>query len=85
MLFHTLFHMFHSLFNKCVQIGPHIQGVVDSSTDVDLLWTEIKAARDILTHIQSMRQGRFQDVPVTVQSEVIIQFRITVKYLINKV
>ncbi|XP_056093200.1 von Willebrand factor A domain-containing protein 3A isoform X2 [Rhinichthys klamathensis goyatoka] len=33
-------------------------GVVDSSTDVDLLWEEIKAARDVLTQIQDMRQGR---------------------------
>ncbi|XP_056607675.1 von Willebrand factor A domain-containing protein 3A isoform X2 [Triplophysa dalaica] len=45
-------------------------GVIDSSTDVEMLWTEIKTARDILTHIHSMRQGRFQGIPVTVQSEI---------------
>ncbi|XP_059413501.1 von Willebrand factor A domain-containing protein 3A isoform X2 [Carassius carassius] len=45
-------------------------GVVDSSTDVDLLWVEIKAARSVLTQIQSMRQGRLGDTAVTVDSEV---------------
>ncbi|KAG1961524.1 von Willebrand factor A domain-containing protein 3A [Pimephales promelas] len=39
-------------------------GVVDSSTDVDLLWEEIKAARDVLTQIQDMRQGRVGDTAV---------------------
>ncbi|XDV14085.1 hypothetical protein PO909_002301, partial [Leuciscus waleckii] len=45
-------------------------GVVDSSTDVDLLWEEIKAARDVLTQIQDMRQGRVGDTAVTVESEI---------------
>uniref|UniRef100_A0A9J8CR63 von Willebrand factor A domain containing 3A n=1 Tax=Cyprinus carpio carpio TaxID=630221 RepID=A0A9J8CR63_CYPCA len=45
-------------------------GVVDSSTDVDLLWAEIKAARSVLTQIQNMRQGRLGDTAVTVDSEV---------------
>ncbi|ROL54745.1 von Willebrand factor A domain-containing protein 3A, partial [Anabarilius grahami] len=45
-------------------------GVVDSSTDVDLLWAEIKAARDVLTQIQNMRQGRLGDTAVTVESEI---------------
>ncbi|XP_077086806.1 von Willebrand factor A domain-containing protein 3A isoform X2 [Siphateles boraxobius] len=39
-------------------------GVVDSSTDVDLLWEEIKASRDVLTQIQDMRQGRLEDTAV---------------------
>lgn len=55
------------------------QGVVDSSTDVDLLWTEIKAARDVLTQIQNMRQGRLGDTAVTVESEVILHI-VTQKY-----
>ncbi|XP_067279931.1 von Willebrand factor A domain-containing protein 3A isoform X1 [Pseudorasbora parva] len=45
-------------------------GVLDSSTDVDLLWAEIKAARDVLTQIQNMRQGRLGDTAVTVESEI---------------
>ncbi|KAI2644677.1 von Willebrand factor A domain-containing protein 3A [Labeo rohita] len=45
-------------------------GVVDSSTDVDLLWVEIKAARNVLTQIQNMRQGRLGDAAVTVESEI---------------
>ncbi|XP_016379723.1 von Willebrand factor A domain-containing protein 3A-like [Sinocyclocheilus rhinocerous] len=45
-------------------------GVVDSSTDVDLLWAEIKAARNVLTQIQNMRQGRLGDTAVTVDSEI---------------
>lgn len=55
------------------------QGVVDSSTDVDLLWAEIKAARDVLTQIQNMRQGRLGDTAVTVESEVILHI-VTQKY-----
>nr|XP_055040056.1 von Willebrand factor A domain-containing protein 3A isoform X4 [Misgurnus anguillicaudatus] len=45
-------------------------GVVDSSTDMELLWTEIKAARDILNQIQSIRLGQLEGIPVTVQSEI---------------
>ncbi|KAF4115471.1 hypothetical protein G5714_002960 [Onychostoma macrolepis] len=45
-------------------------GVVDSSTDIDLLWAEIKAARNVLTQIQNMRQGRLGDTAVTVESEI---------------
>lgn len=42
------------------------QGVVDSSTDVELLWTEIKAARELLGHTEVLRQGRLRDMSVTV-------------------
>ncbi|XP_051573656.1 von Willebrand factor A domain-containing protein 3A-like [Myxocyprinus asiaticus] len=46
-------------------------GVVDNSTDVELLWAEIKAARDVLAQIQSMRQGQLGDRAVTVtESEI---------------
>ncbi|XP_052396486.1 von Willebrand factor A domain-containing protein 3A [Carassius gibelio] len=48
-------------------------GVVDSSTDVDLLWAEIKAARSVLTQIQSMRQGRLGDAAVTVDAELSLE------------
>ncbi|XP_026073328.1 von Willebrand factor A domain-containing protein 3A isoform X3 [Carassius auratus] len=48
-------------------------GVVDSSTDVDLLWAEIKAARSVLTQIQSMRQGRLGDTAVTVDAELSLE------------
>nr|XP_046193037.1 von Willebrand factor A domain-containing protein 3A [Oncorhynchus gorbuscha] len=41
-------------------------GVVDSSTDVELLWTEIKAARELLGHTEALRQGRLGDMTVTV-------------------
>ncbi|XP_029626803.1 von Willebrand factor A domain-containing protein 3A isoform X3 [Salmo trutta] len=41
-------------------------GVVDSSTDVELLWTEIKAARELLGHTEALRQGRLGDMSVTV-------------------
>lgn len=55
------------------------QGVVDGSTDVDLLWAEIKAARDVLIQIQNMRQGRLGDTAVTVESEVILH-KVTLKH-----
>ncbi|XP_041720237.2 von Willebrand factor A domain-containing protein 3A isoform X2 [Coregonus clupeaformis] len=41
-------------------------GVVDSSTDVELLWTEIKAARELLGYTKALRQGRLGDMTVTV-------------------
>ncbi|XP_038841640.1 von Willebrand factor A domain-containing protein 3A [Salvelinus namaycush] len=41
-------------------------GVVDSSTDVELLWTEIKAARELLGHTEALRQGRLGEMNVTV-------------------
>ncbi|XP_031670162.1 von Willebrand factor A domain-containing protein 3A isoform X2 [Oncorhynchus kisutch] len=41
-------------------------GVVDSSTDLELLWTEIKAARELLGHTEALRQGRLGDMTVTV-------------------
>lgn len=67
---------------NCIGISVCVfvcQGVVDSSTDVDLLWAEIKAARDVLTQIQNMRQGRLGDTAVTVESEVILHI-VTQKY-----
>ncbi|XP_051995866.1 LOW QUALITY PROTEIN: von Willebrand factor A domain-containing protein 3A [Xyrauchen texanus] len=48
----------HHLFSAAL-------GVVDNSTDVELLWVEIKAARDVLAQIQSMRQGQLGDRAVT--------------------
>ncbi|XP_003198235.4 von Willebrand factor A domain-containing protein 3A isoform X1 [Danio rerio] len=45
-------------------------GVVDSSTDVDVLWTEIKAARDALAHIQSIQQGGDGDTAASVDSQI---------------
>ncbi len=66
--------LFETTFSICF-----LQGVVDSSTDIDLLWTEIKAARNVLTQIQNMRQGRLGDTAVTVESEVILQ-TVTLKY-----
>lgn len=67
-------------FINCIGISVFVyQGVVDSSTDVDLLWAEIKAARDVLTQIQNMRQGRLGDTAVTVESEVILHI-VTQKY-----
>ncbi|XP_062872037.1 von Willebrand factor A domain-containing protein 3A isoform X2 [Trichomycterus rosablanca] len=45
-------------------------GVVDSSSDLELLWAEIKAARDVLHYIQKMRHGRFENLLVFVVSEV---------------
>ncbi|XP_043105950.1 von Willebrand factor A domain-containing protein 3A [Puntigrus tetrazona] len=40
-------------------------GVLDGSTDIDLLWAEIKAARNVLTQIQNMRQGRLGDAEIS--------------------
>ncbi|KAI4896397.1 hypothetical protein NFI96_017127, partial [Prochilodus magdalenae] len=45
-------------------------GVVDSSSDLEPLWSEIKAARDVLHHIQTMRHGEFKDMTVTGVSEI---------------
>ncbi|XP_017556014.2 von Willebrand factor A domain-containing protein 3A [Pygocentrus nattereri] len=43
-------------------------GVVDSSSDLEPLWAEIKAARYVLHHIQTMRHG--EDMTVSVVSEI---------------
>ncbi|XP_046691362.1 von Willebrand factor A domain-containing protein 3A [Silurus meridionalis] len=47
------------------------QGIVDSSSDLELLWAEIKTARSILHHIQNARQhGRLNHTPVSIVSEI---------------
>ncbi|XP_066531740.1 von Willebrand factor A domain-containing protein 3A [Hoplias malabaricus] len=45
-------------------------GVVDSSSDLEPLWAEIKAARDVLHHIHNMRHGQLKDMTVSVDSEI---------------
>ncbi|GAA6066753.1 von Willebrand factor A domain-containing protein 3A, partial [Tachysurus ichikawai] len=46
-------------------------GVVDSSSDLEPLWAEIKAARDVLRHIQDVRRcERVSDTAVTTVSEI---------------
>ncbi|KAG9330108.1 hypothetical protein JZ751_027265, partial [Albula glossodonta] len=45
------------------------KGVVDS-TDLQLMWGELKAAREVLRNVQEMRGGRVQDTLVTVVPEV---------------
>uniref|UniRef100_A0A4W5Q6P9 VWFA domain-containing protein n=2 Tax=Hucho hucho TaxID=62062 RepID=A0A4W5Q6P9_9TELE len=52
-------------------------GVVDSSTDVELLWTEIKAARELLGHTEALRQGRLGDMTVTVISTELDSFSLS--------
>ncbi|XP_010895711.3 von Willebrand factor A domain-containing protein 3A isoform X2 [Esox lucius] len=44
-------------------------GVADSSTDVEQLWAEIKAARGLLGDTVALRQGRLRDVAVTVMGQ----------------
>ncbi|KAL2100915.1 hypothetical protein ACEWY4_002676 [Coilia grayii] len=44
--------------------SPVAIGVLDDSTDLELLWAEIKAARDVLNHIHSMRSGCVEDAEV---------------------
>ncbi|KAJ8383982.1 hypothetical protein AAFF_G00212260 [Aldrovandia affinis] len=44
------------------------QGVVYSS-DLELMWAELKAARTVLTDIQDMREGRVRDTLVSVVQE----------------
>ncbi|XP_076122786.1 von Willebrand factor A domain-containing protein 3A [Alosa pseudoharengus] len=39
-------------------------GVLDDSTDLELLWAEIKAARDVLSHIHHMRSGHMEDAEI---------------------
>ncbi|XP_063074803.1 von Willebrand factor A domain-containing protein 3A [Engraulis encrasicolus] len=39
-------------------------GVLDDSTDLELLWAEIKAARDVLSHVHSVRSGHVEDTEV---------------------
>ncbi|KAB5530642.1 hypothetical protein PHYPO_G00131720 [Pangasianodon hypophthalmus] len=46
-------------------------GVVDSSSDLEPLWAEIKAARDVLHHVQDVRRcGRLNDTAVSIVSEI---------------
>ncbi|XP_060713357.1 von Willebrand factor A domain-containing protein 3A [Tachysurus vachellii] len=46
-------------------------GVVDSSSDLEPLWSEIKAARDVLRHVQDVRRcGRVSDTAATTVSEI---------------
>ncbi|KAL0993159.1 hypothetical protein UPYG_G00104010 [Umbra pygmaea] len=46
-------------------------GVVESSTDVEQLWEEIKAARELLGHTEDLRQRRSGDMNDTVISTVL--------------
>ncbi|XP_042564284.1 von Willebrand factor A domain-containing protein 3A [Clupea harengus] len=39
-------------------------GVLDDSTDLDLLWAEIKTARHVLSHIHNIRSGHMEDVEI---------------------
>lgn len=44
---------------------------MDSSSDLEPLWAEIKAARDVLHHVQDVqRRGQLNDTAVTIVSEV---------------
>ena len=43
-----------------------LQGIVGSSTDMDLLWAEVKAARELVFDIETLRQGQLGDMAVTV-------------------
>ncbi|XP_076866258.1 von Willebrand factor A domain-containing protein 3A isoform X2 [Brachyhypopomus gauderio] len=45
-------------------------GVVDSSSDLELLWAEIKAARNVLQHIEKMRHAGLTHSPFSNVSEV---------------
>ncbi|KAG7317365.1 hypothetical protein KOW79_019663 [Hemibagrus wyckioides] len=46
-------------------------GVVDSSSDLEPLWAEIKAARDVLHHVQDVqRRRRLNDTAVMIVSEI---------------
>uniref|UniRef100_A0A8B9GK69 VWFA domain-containing protein n=1 Tax=Astyanax mexicanus TaxID=7994 RepID=A0A8B9GK69_ASTMX len=45
-------------------------GVVDSSSDLEPLWAEIKSARDVLDHIHCMSHGQLEDLTVPVMSEI---------------
>ncbi|KAK3532149.1 hypothetical protein QTP86_008991 [Hemibagrus guttatus] len=46
-------------------------GVVDSSSDLEPLWAEIKAAREVLHHVQDVQQhGKLNDMAVTIVSEI---------------
>lgn len=59
------------------------QGVVDSSTDVELLWTEIKAARELLGHTEVLRQGRLRDMSVTVVGQQVNGLCVCVSVLVS--
>ncbi|MCI4391786.1 hypothetical protein PGIGA_G00138440 [Pangasianodon gigas] len=55
-------------FDSC---SPATVGVVDSSSDLEPLWAEIKAARDVLHHVQDVRRcGRLNDTAVSIVSEI---------------
>lgn len=56
---------------------------MDSSSDLEPLWTEIKAARDVLNHIQKMRHGQVNDVTVSVDSEVMMSHKAGAFYVNN--
>lgn len=44
---------------------------MDSSSDLEPLWAEIKATRDVLHHTQDVRRcGRLNDMAVSMVSEV---------------
>lgn len=45
------------------------QCMVDSS-DMELIWGEVQAARGVLRDLQEMRGGRVGETPVTVVQEV---------------
>lgn len=56
---------------------------MDSSTDVELLWTEIKAARELLGHTEVLRQGRLRDMSVTVVGQQVNGLCVCVSVLVS--
>ncbi|XP_030645527.1 von Willebrand factor A domain-containing protein 3A [Chanos chanos] len=46
-------------------------GVVEGSTDLDLLWGEIKAAREVLCNVEKMQQCLTKDPMLTLSGEVL--------------
>ncbi|XP_046873267.1 von Willebrand factor A domain-containing protein 3A isoform X2 [Hypomesus transpacificus] len=50
-------------------------GIVGSSTDMDLLWAEVKAARELVFDIETLRQGQLGDLAVTVPQQIWTELR----------